>query len=111
MQRKLDQFTKSVAVSLLALTGALVLNGCTTSDELAALSEQPSYYAGFGDGCQTSSEADKSFSTKRIRDDFAFKDDRAYRAGWRSGLLQCDYERNDDPTRSGGLLLGKDQNF
>ena len=58
------------------------------------------------DGCVTATEADKSFSTKRERDDFAFERDKAYAAGWRQGYLQCG--GNERQPNDGGRVLGED---
>jgi hypothetical protein len=76
------------------------------SDEGMRLSEEPSFQAGYGDGCVTANEQDKSFSTKRARDEYLFESDRAYRAGWRQGYLQCGGERHDES--DGGLILGEE---
>ncbi|MEL6111243.1 MAG: hypothetical protein AAFR20_00425 [Pseudomonadota bacterium] len=93
----------------LGILGALVLTGCATAD-VSTLQEEPGYVAGFSDGCQTVNESDKSFSTRRVRDDFAFDEDKAYRAGWRAGLQQCRRDYDDYTTRD-GTILGEDQNF
>ena len=97
----------AAAVSMVALIG---LAACASVERDETLYNEPGYIAGFADGCQTANESDKSFSTKRVRDDAAFEDDKAYRSGWRAGLLQCktDY---DDQTSDGGRILGEDQNY
>lgn len=103
-------FIRKNLVTILTGTAALiVITGCATTD-LTALQQEPGYVAGFSDGCATATEAEKSFSTKRVRDDNAFAEDRAYQAGWRSGLLQCNH-RYDDETSRDGRILGEDQNF
>lgn len=79
------------------------------SDETLALAEEPGFQAGYGDGCATSTEQDKSFSTKRHRDDYQFENDRAYRAGWRQGYIQCG--GNEEQTSDGGLLLGQENEY
>lgn len=96
----------------LASVGLAVLFACATAktEDGRPLSEEPSYIAGFGDGCATATEAEKSFSTKRVRDNEAYDNDRAYRAGWRAGLLQCERDY-DDATSVGGRILGEDQNY
>lgn len=97
-----------------ALTGAgiAMVFSCATAetDDGRPLSEEPSYIAGFGDGCATATEAEKSFSTKRVRDNEAYDSDRAYQAGWRAGLLQCERDF-DDTTSVGGRILGEGQNY
>ena len=87
----------------------LALSACATSEKIAELQKEPGYISGYADGCQSATEAEKSFSTKRVRDDISFKEDEAYRVGWRAGLLQCDY-RQDDFTSQGGIILGEDAN-
>lgn len=90
----------------IAAAGALFLVSCASD---SGLSEEPGYVAGFGDGCATAQEQDKSFSTKRYRDADQFENDQAYRSGWRQGWQQCQspYRKADD----GGHVLGDDKRF
>ena len=83
-----------------------LIAGCASD---SGLSEEPGYIAGYGDGCATASEQEKSFSTKRVRDSYQFENDRAYRAGWRQGWQQCQspYRQADD----GGRILGNEPDF
>ncbi len=83
----------------------LALAGCASSLESQELRESPGYQAGYGDGCMTASEEDKSFSTKRTRDPYAFENDKAYRAGWRQGYLEC-ADRIPE-AKDGGRILGE----
>ena len=94
-----------ITIAFILTTG---LAGCATSDT-ALLAEEPGFVAGFGDGCATATEEDKSFSTKRVRDDYQFENDRAYRAGWRQGYQECQpiQRRPDD----GGRILGNERDF
>ena len=78
--------------------------GCATAD-MAALREAPGFPAGYGDGCSTATEEDKSFSTKQTRDAYAFKNDEAYRAGWRQGYLECTTQTPE--AKDGGRILGE----
>jgi len=80
--------------------------GCAGNGRIAELRESPSFHAGFGDGCVTSQEEDKSFSTKTTRDKYAFDNDEAYRAGWRQGWLECGAARTPDAI-DGGRILGE----
>ena len=91
---------------VLCAAGAFVLAACASD---SGLSDEPSYIAGYGDGCATAHEQEKSFSTKRVRDAALFDDDRAYRAGWRQGWQQCQspYRQVDD----GGRILGNEDDF
>lgn len=78
---------------------------CATSPESQLLRESPAFQVGYGDGCVTASEEDKSFSTKSKRDAYSFENDEAYRAGWRQGYLECD--RYIPEPKDGGRILGE----
>ena len=91
--------------SLAIASGALILAGCTSSSHLQALREAPGFSAGYGDGCTTATEADKSFSTEQSRDEYAFDNDEAYRAGWRQGYLECSTQTS--VSSDGGRILGE----
>lgn len=89
----------------LVLSSALLAFGCASTADMQQLREAPGYQAGYVDGCETANETDKSFSTKRTRDAYAFDNDKAYRAGWRQGYMECTStvpEAND-----GGRILGE----
>lgn len=89
----------------LVLSGALLAFGCASTADLQQLREAPGYQAGYVDGCETANETDKSFSTKRTRDAYAFENDEAYRAGWRQGYMECG---NVVPEpNNGGRILGE----
>jgi len=91
---------------LLAPAAAAALSAaCATSAENEALRNYPSFQAGYSDGCLTSSEEDKSFSTKNARDAYAFENDKAYRAGWRQGYFECSSKAPKD--NDGGRILGE----
>ncbi len=91
---------------LIGAVGAILLSACASD---SGLSDEPGYVAGYGDGCATAHELEKSFSTKRVKDDYQFDNDRAYRAGWRQGYQQCQapYRKMDD----GGRVLGEEEGF
>ncbi len=91
------------------IAAAATLAGCTTNPDILALQDQPSFHVGYGDGCATSTEEDKSFSTKSTRDAYAFENDKAYRAGWRQGYLECS-NRTPDAV-DGGRILGERNEF
>lgn len=94
---------------IFAATTALLVCGCATSLENQQLREEPSFQAGYGDGCATSGEEDKSFSTKRQRDSYAFENDKAYAAGWRQGYLECASKIPE--ARDGGRILGEPNEY
>ena len=101
-------FPVRAAFRVLVLSAAVCAGACATEETLG-LREDPAFAAGFGDGCVTASEEEKSFSTKRARDAYEFENNRAYRAGWRQGYFQCQnpVEEND----TGGRILGNEPGF
>ncbi len=101
-------FLKGFLPSAIAVSTGLALSACASSAQL--LAEEPSYQAGYGDGCATAIEEDKSFSRKKTRDAYLFENDKAYRAGWRQGYLACG-ERNAENETDGGLILGQDNEY
>ncbi|MEO1250864.1 MAG: hypothetical protein AAFW81_00790 [Pseudomonadota bacterium] len=84
---------------------AAALTACASDPDLELLREMPSYSIGYNDGCTTSMEEQKSFSTKTARDSDAFAEDEAYRFGWRQGYLQCNKSARD--INDGGRILGE----
>ncbi len=96
------------ARALALVLAAVALPACVTEETLA-LKEDPAFMRGFGDGCSTASEREKSFSTTVKRDEYEFENSRAYRAGWRQGFSQC-----KDPipeAETGGRILGEEGEF
>lgn len=89
---------------------ALLIGCASDPDRLFALQESPSYHFGYGDGCTSSTEADKSFSTKVERDVYAFENDDAYRFGWRQGYLEC-ASRVPDANDGGRITGERDERF
>lgn len=99
------RFLTRLAPSCGILAAALFAAGCASSGDLAELRESPAFTSGYGDGCATATEEDKSFSTRMTRDAHAFENDKAYRAGWRQGYLEC---ANTTPeAKDGGRILGE----
>ncbi len=91
------------------LAAGLLAGACASGGNLAELREMPGFTAGYGDGCATATEEDKSFSTRRERDAYAFENDEAYRAGWRQGYLECS---NTTPeAKDGGRILGEGNEY
>jgi len=93
--------SQKLTVALLAAAAA----SCASTADMATLRESPGYSAGYGDGCLTATEEDKSFSSKQERDAYAFKNDEAYRAGWRQGYLECSTQTPE--AKDGGRILGE----
>lgn len=90
----------------LGVAAALAASGCATTLEQQELRDAPGYQAGYGDGCATASEREKSFSTREIRDPYQFDNDKAYRAGWRQGFIECSDRAPRAP--DGGRILGEE---
>ena len=94
-----------------AVLGAILLAGCTTGADIKALQESPGFQVGYNDGCLTSTEDGKSFSSKQSRDSYAFENDDAYRAGWRQGYAQCSSSSSIPDSNNGGRLLGEREDY
>lgn len=90
---------------LIALFLLLPLTACGLflSKETRALRKSPDYRAGYQDGCNSaySPGADKSQDTNIVRDDEAYRTNKAYRTGWGIGRSAC---RSNGYT--GGALPG-----
>lgn len=99
---------RTLFARLAGASAALLAAGCASTDA-TQLAEEPSFQAGYGDGCVTATEDDKSFSTTRVRDEYLFDSDRAYRAGWRQGYIQCG-GRASSPS-DGGRILGQQNEY
>lgn len=102
----------SGATKFTALVGFLILaSGCASdAQNVYELQESPSFQVGYGDGCISSTEADKSFSTETKRDTYAFENDDAYRSGWRQGFFQCS-SQIPDPNDGGRITGERDELF
>lgn len=82
-----------MARRVIALLLILPLGACGlfVSKETRALRKSPDYRAGYSDGCNSAYDpgADKSRDTNVVRDDAMYRTNRAYQAGWRTGLNAC----------------------
>ncbi len=94
------------ARTVFSLAAALAVSACATS-ESGSLADEPSFALGYGDGCQTAIERDKSFSTKVVRDEQLFESDKPYRGGWRHGFQSCGKRASQSP--DGGRILGEEE--
>ncbi|WDI32243.1 hypothetical protein PUV54_03425 [Hyphococcus flavus] len=93
------------SLKLLLAASVLAISGCASTADYQALQASPGFAAGYGDGCSTATEEDKSFSIKRTRDAYAFDNDEGYRAGWRQGYLECAHQTPE--AKDGGRILGE----
>jgi hypothetical protein len=75
-------------VPLLASLGAC---GLFMSKETRALRKSPDYRAGYQDGCNSAygQGADKSQEANFVRDEEAYRTNKAYRTGWGMGRNAC----------------------
>ena len=76
--------------TVLALCLLVFLGGCQTRAD-RALARSPDYKAGYSDGCATAGSrgANMRGSDGMIRDDAAFRENKAYRSGWGLGFSAC----------------------
>ena len=81
-------FTRLIALALLVPLSAC---GLFMSQETRALRKSPDYRAGYQDGCNSAQGpgADKSRAGDLVRDDEAYRTNKAYRAGWGRGHGAC----------------------
>jgi hypothetical protein len=78
-------------VALVALT-ALSLSGCGfifESRAERAMRNTPNFKSGYGDGCATANSQGVNYNRNQVRDDYLYKSDKAYRAGWAAGVSSC----------------------
>jgi hypothetical protein len=80
-------------LAALLLTG-LVLCACESASD-RALQKSPDYRAGYSDGCASAAGPGANMrETGRMRDEQAYKANRAYSVGWDTGFNTC---RNQSP--------------
>jgi len=78
-----------IVISILV---ALSLAGCGIffpSARQRAEKNTPSFKNGYSDGCASANAQGSSYRHDMVRDDSAYESDKAYRAGWASGLYNC----------------------
>jgi hypothetical protein len=82
-----------VRVRLIALLLLVPLAGCSLfmSKETRALRKSPDYRAGYQDGCNSGygQGADKTQDAAFVRDEEAYRTNKAYRTGWGMGRSAC----------------------
>ncbi len=71
----------------------LPLGACSlfVSKQTRALRRSPDYHAGYQDGCNSAwgPDADKRHDDTIVRDDEQYQKNKAYHAGWNTGLTAC----------------------
>lgn len=91
------------ALFLLVVVLPLSACGLLLSKQERALRKSPDYQAGYQDGCNSawSPDANKRHDDTIVRDDQLYKNNKAYRAGWNSGLNACRSASNTGGTNPG----------
>ncbi len=88
-----DCSMKRYVITFGALGLVIALCGCSLfeSRETRQLRETPDYRAGYSDGCATANAAGTAGSQgiTPIRDDNAFRTNKAYNLGWTTGHSMC----------------------
>jgi len=80
------RFVSQLAVFLLL---AVMLSACQSAAD-RALQKSPDYKAGYSDGCaSTTTPGANMRETRHIRDEQAYRDNRAYSSGWDTGFHAC----------------------
>ncbi len=72
-----------------ALAVMLLLLGCESAAD-RAMKRTPDFRAGYSDGCASAgAEGANPRDTSQMRDDEAYRSNRAYRTGWGTGFNAC----------------------
>src|SRR3569623_2323301 len=74
---------------LTALTALLALMGCESAAD-RAMNRTPDFRAGYSDGCASAgTQGANPRDTDLMRDEAAYRTNRAYRTGWGTGFKGC----------------------
>jgi hypothetical protein len=74
---------------LAALAAVVALLGCESAAD-RALKKTPDYRAGYSDGCASAgTQGANPRDTAPLRDEEAYRTNRAYRTGWGTGFNGC----------------------
>jgi hypothetical protein len=87
----------AVALSLLA-------SGCIffESKRDRAMRNDPTFQAGYSDGCASANARGTNYRGDKIRDDALYASSQLYRSGWGAGYSLCNnqYNRSSNPNTS-----------
>ena len=89
---------------LVAVLVALSLAGCGIlfpSTRQRAEKNSPSFRNGYSDGCASAGARSANYREPLVRDESAYQSDKAYRAGWASGLYNCRTATTANPSAPG----------
>ncbi|HEX3665689.1 MAG TPA: hypothetical protein VHU23_10705 [Rhizomicrobium sp.] len=78
---------------------ALMLAACAGGDP--ALRKNPSFQAGYEDGCEAATDQGADLRDRTIGDKQLLKSDKAYKAGYNNGLQMCRRTNNGIGTMPG----------
>ncbi|MEI9989977.1 MAG: hypothetical protein WDM86_08050 [Rhizomicrobium sp.] len=80
---------------------ALALTGCVffESKRDRAMRNDPSFQAGYSDGCASANSRGTNYRGDKIRDEALYATSQPYRSGWGSGYSLCNnqYNRGSNP--------------
>ena len=89
----MEQIVRRLIAVLLLAPLLAPLGACSLflSKETRALRKSPDYRAGYQDGCNSAygQGADKSQEANFVRDEEAYRTNKAYRTGWGMGRSAC----------------------
>ena len=81
--------TTKIVPRLASLAVLLALLGCASRAD-RAMRNSPDFKAGYSDGCATASAQGANVRTDGlVRDEAAYRSNRAYHAGWGTGFNAC----------------------
>lgn len=104
------QLRPSRAATIALCCLALALTGCASS---SAYKDEPNYQIGYSQGCSSATNMVPGDASTITRDENAYANDDAYRAGWKKGFNACKvHTRNSvDMPSSAGRGTGPDGGF
>jgi len=94
---------KSARIFVVAVA-ALSLAGCGIffpSARQRAEKNSPGFKNGYSDGCASAAARGANYREPLVRDEAAYGSDKAYRAGWASGLTNCRTATTVNPATPG----------
>jgi len=75
-----------VAVASISLAGCGFI---FESKAERAMRNSPNFKSGYADGCATANAQGTNYDRSTTRDDYLYRIDKAYRAGWAAGISSC----------------------
>ena len=75
-----------MAIAALSLAGCGIL---FPSAKDRAAKNSPGFKSGYSDGCASATVQGTNYRNDTVRDDYSYKNDKNYAAGWNSGFYNC----------------------